>query len=123
MGIGYRIFEAANEKGIRIKKLAEMAGVPHSTLHCICKRDSNRIDAGTLLKVADALGVDPVRLLRGNSHEAAAAENEATRDVAADIQTKTAQLNPDGLKKLYDYADLLVDSGRYKKYPPVILLD
>lgn len=123
MGIGYRIFEAANEKGVRIKKLAEMAGVPHSTLHCICKRDSNRIDSDTLLKVADALGIDPVLLLRGNSHEVAASESAAAQDMTAEIQAKIKQLNPDGLKKLYDYADLLVDSGRYKKYPPVILLD
>lgn len=123
MSIGYRIFATANEKGVRIKKLAEMAGVPYSTLHSICKRDSSRIDPDTLSKVANALDVDIEQLYRGSDQEAAATENEAVRDATADIQAKIEQLNPAGLKKLYDYADLLADSGRYKKYPPVILLD
>ncbi len=57
MGIGFRIKELLREKNLKIKDLAELAGVPLNTLYSITKRDSERVDPVILEKIAKALNV------------------------------------------------------------------
>lgn len=123
MGIGNRIEKKANEKGIRIKKLSEMAGIPYSTLYSICKRDSDRISQDILLKVASALNVDLNWLLHGQTLEDrdnATKESVAVRFTAAELQAKMGKLDSEGLKKVADYVDLLLISGRYDRQPVTV---
>lgn len=123
MGIGNRIEKKANENGIRIKKLAEMAGIPYSTLYSICKRDSDRISQDILLKVASALNVDLNWLLHGQTLEDrdnATKESVAVRFTVAEIQIQMDKLNSEGLKKVADYVDLLRISGRYDRQPVTV---
>lgn len=122
MGIGNRIEEKANEKGIKIKKLAETAGVPYSTLYSICKRDSDRISQDILLKVASALNVDLNWLVHGYTLEELdieKLERVALRFSEADLRSKIERLNSDGLIKVLDYVDLLLISGRYNRNPVI----
>lgn len=122
MGIGNRIEEKANEKGIKIKKLAETAGVPYSTLYSICKRDSDRISQDILLKVASALNVDLNWLVHGYTLEELdieKLERVALRFSEADLRSKIERLNSDGLIKVLDYVDLLLISGRYNRQPVI----
>ena len=57
MGIGMRIKEAAQARGITLRKLAEYAGISYNTLYSITKRDSERVDPETVKRIADALHV------------------------------------------------------------------
>ena len=63
MGIGFNIKEVLRNKGLTIKKLAEMSNIPVNTLYSITKRDSNRIDKVILRRISNALEVDPAELL------------------------------------------------------------
>lgn len=58
MGIGNKIGVLCQKSGVSLRQLALKANVPYSTLYCAVKRDSNKIDAGTLTGIAEALGMD-----------------------------------------------------------------
>lgn len=66
MGVGFRIREVAKERKINFKELAKKAGVSYNTLYSIIKRDSDRVDTGTLSKVALALDVPLEKLATGD---------------------------------------------------------
>lgn len=66
MGVGFRIREVAKERKINFKELAKKAGVSYNTLYSIIKRDSDRVDTGTLSKVAQALDVPLEKLATGD---------------------------------------------------------
>lgn len=57
MKTGEIIGELARKKNINLRQLAIKADVPYNTLYAIVKRKSDRIDPGTLQRIADALGV------------------------------------------------------------------
>ena len=52
MGYGIRIKEILRNKGLTIKQLSEMSGVPLNTLYSITKRDSKRIDSVILHRIS-----------------------------------------------------------------------
>ena len=58
MGVGSQIARFAIDRGMSIRQLANLAGIPYNTLYSIIKRDSNRIDGEYLSKIADALDCD-----------------------------------------------------------------
>lgn len=64
MAIGYQIKTVLRSRGMTIKHLAELIGVPTNTLYSITKRDSNRVDPVILQRIAQALNVT-VDCLRG----------------------------------------------------------
>lgn len=57
MKTGEIIGELARKKNINLRQLAIKADVPYNTLYAIVKRKSDRINPGTLQRIADALGV------------------------------------------------------------------
>lgn len=61
------IKKALRSKGMTIKKLSEVSGVPLNTLYSITKRDSNRIDKVILSKICYALDVLPIDLVDNDS--------------------------------------------------------
>lgn len=63
MGVGFNIKEILRNKGLTIKKLAEMSNIPVNTLYSITKRDSKRIDKVILRRISNALEVEPEELL------------------------------------------------------------
>ncbi len=57
MGFGLHLKEILRERGMTIKKLAEVSGISVNTLYSITKRDSLRVDVVILKKIAQALGI------------------------------------------------------------------
>ena len=57
MGTGENLKRILSKKGMTIKGLSEISGVPLNTLYSITKRDSKNTRSATLQKIADALGV------------------------------------------------------------------
>lgn len=64
MGIGSRLNELLQKKGIRPGTLAREAGVSKNTVYSIIKRDNDKVDRTILERLARALGV-PVSALFG----------------------------------------------------------
>lgn len=63
MGVGMVLKGILRDKKMTIKQLAENSGIPLNTLYSITKRDSERVDAVILQRIADALGMPVWRLL------------------------------------------------------------
>ena len=57
MGIGARLLELMKIKNINTSELANMIGVPPTTLYSMIKRDSSRVDIDIVIKIAHALGM------------------------------------------------------------------
>lgn len=64
MGIGNKIGELCEKRGISLRYVAMKAGIPYTTLYSAVKRDSSGMDADTLQKIAQALDVDVHQLLK-----------------------------------------------------------
>lgn len=57
MGIGKKLFEILEQKGVNPNELAESTGISSSTIYSIIKRDNSKIDIQALLKICKALNV------------------------------------------------------------------
>ena len=66
MGVGIMLKTILRERGMTIKRLAELADVPLNTLYSITKRDSERVDSVILMRISRALGVPVASLLPGD---------------------------------------------------------
>ena len=51
MTVGKRIKQIADENGVSIKRLADMAGVPYTTIYFSVKRNSTKIDPEIMKKL------------------------------------------------------------------------
>lgn len=72
MGIGARLLEIMKKKNINTNELANMIGVPPTTLYSMIKRDSNRVDIDLIIKIAHALNMTADEFLSGEAPEAPA---------------------------------------------------
>ena len=61
--------ELARSRGTNLKRVAELSGIPASTLYAISSGDTNLDNVGisTFIKVADALGMSVEELYTGKS--------------------------------------------------------
>lgn len=57
MGIGSKLTKLMKEQDTNANELASKAGVPPTTIYSLIRRDSNRVDIDSLIKIARALGV------------------------------------------------------------------
>ena len=57
MSIGQKIRMEAKKQNLNFKQLAMKAGMPYISFYSILKRDSQRVSAVSLYKIAKALGV------------------------------------------------------------------
>lgn len=63
MTTGENIGRIANEKGISLRKLSILSGIPYTTLYSIVKRKSDKIDIDILRKIALALDLHPIEIM------------------------------------------------------------
>lgn len=101
MGIGSKLTKLMKEQNTNANELASMANVPATTIYSLIKRDSNRVDIDSLIKIARALGVT--------------AEYFCNEDVQnlPNIQTLSAHkdgenFTPEELDKIEEYKKLLI---------------
>lgn len=59
MGIGANFGKYLQENKIRVSEVSRKSGVNKSTIYSFIKRDSDRIDVNTFIKICDAIGVKP----------------------------------------------------------------
>lgn len=57
MGIGKRLEDLMEKRGVNANELAKLIGVAPTTLYSMIKRDSNRVDIDLIIKIAHALGM------------------------------------------------------------------
>ncbi len=59
MGIGKKLAEKIEQKGLTKKQVAEAAGVPPSTLYSIIQRDNTKVEIDAFLRICDILQCAP----------------------------------------------------------------
>lgn len=57
MSIGQKIRMEAKKQNLNFKQLAMKAGMPYTSFYSILKRDTQRVSAVSLYKIAKALGI------------------------------------------------------------------
>lgn len=62
-----KLKQTRNEKGLSLKALSELSGVPQRTIEDLERRDDGRVS--TMIKLADALGVTLDQLCRDEAAE------------------------------------------------------
>lgn len=87
MGVGKRIGEECKRHGMNLRQLSINSGVPYSTLYSAVNRDSNGIDADTIRKVSNTLGISASELYAESIAQHA---SKALRDMNA-IPEATAE--------------------------------
>lgn len=128
MGCGRIIKRILQERGMSIKKLAEVSGVSVNTLYSITKRDSSRIEPETINRIASALGVQPFELSPMyedmQRHEAEQSEKrkqlhallaEFYGDSAEKLLSYCNELNAAGREKWFERAEELLELPRYSE--------
>lgn len=58
MGIGKKLAELIDQKGINANELAESTGITPSTIYSIIKRDNTKVDIEVLIRICEALDVN-----------------------------------------------------------------
>lgn len=76
MGISNRITKLMKERGTNANDLALRAGIPASTIYSLIRRDSNRVDIDSLIKIARTLGVTADYLLETGFEDQEAVYND-----------------------------------------------
>lgn len=95
MGLGKRIGEECKEAGITLRQLAIKADIPYSTLYSAVKRDSDGIDAGTITRLANALGL-PISYFYSDPEEGEAIisrERGALEELAQSVRYSLKKVN------------------------------
>lgn len=115
MGFGITLKTILRERGMTIKRLAELSGVPLNTLYSITKRDSERIDPVILRQIASALEIDPYSLADFDTASKMLEDRINARDR---ITTALDQLNDVGMVKAADAVEIIAEVPKYQRTAP-----
>ena len=107
---GEKIGKLAQDQGISLRKLAITADVPYNTLYAIVKRKSERVDVGTLMSIAKALGV-PLHDLVPPEPTATPSDNRRSRILAYYDYV----LSPTGQQKAAEAVEIIAGNPEYQK--------
>lgn len=117
MSIGSRMRERREELGITQPELAEMIGVTKGAISNY-ETGANSPKASMMFKIFKVLQCDANYIYQD---EIAEAESKMLPHEERTILKLFRKLNEEGQEKLTDYADDLVQSGKYIKNSSVIL--
>lgn len=121
MTTGERIEKLAVERGLSLRKLAMLAGVPYNTVYSAVKRKSDRVDRKIVEKIAKALDVDirciisDEQFLRNYTEDVLFERYPEFDALDAVIHVVSQKLNFDGRTNLLNYALDLSRKPEYQK--------
>lgn len=101
MGIGSKLTRLMKEQNTNANELASRANVPATTIYSLIKRDSNRVDIDSLIKIARVLGVTAEYFCNEDVQNLPNVQNIAAHK---DGENFTA----DELEKIEEYKKLLI---------------
>lgn len=105
MGIANRLTDLMKKHNTNANELAYKAGIPASTIYSLIRRDSNRIDIDSLIKIAKTLNVTADYLLDTGF------ETHCTPEIPPELQQITAcynAMNEKGQRLLVKQAELFL---------------
>ena len=118
VGVGKKIQELCETKGLSIRKLSLMASVPYSTLYSIIMRDSDGVDGETIKRISEALDVT-IDFLYGKTrdpHTRLATQEDIEKFFGGDSYTTKDGVafttTPGAVSALTHYFNLLNDEGQ-----------
>lgn len=105
-----------------IKKLSEISGISLNTLYSITKRDSKKVDAVLLQRIADTLRVNVLDLLPpapsneiGYVYDYIDQLDSEGRKAAYEIMEKLMELTPEGQQKAIERVSELTEVPKYQR--------
>ncbi len=106
-----RIALLLSEKRISIRKLSMLTGIAPTTIHDIVNGKYKSVSAENLYKIAEALGTTVEFLRFGHDITSVYKHSDEVNNIAANLE----RLNDDGLHKVEDYVDDLLENNKYLK--------
>lgn len=100
MGIGRKLTDLMKKRNTNANELAALTGVPAQTIYSLIRRDANKVDIDSLIRIARALGVTADYF--GND------ESSDNITIAAHRNSETDNWTADELQKIEDYKKLLL---------------
>lgn len=113
MGVGRKIKEFLYYKNITVSELAELTGIPRTSLYSIISRDSTHISLNTLHKIAAALDVSIYDLQGASWMNKAAELNRTHKEKTQVLLDHYNKLNELGKDKVIERAEELTELKKY----------
>lgn len=110
--IGSKIKELRTALGLTQEELGDLVGVKKAAINKYESGLVQNIKRDMQLRLAEALHTDPAALFYPASQDSIKSDLSGDEQSLIDMYR---DLNPEGQKKLTDYADDLVSSGKYGK--------
>lgn len=114
MGIGKKLSDKINQKGLTKKQVAEAAQVPATTLYSIIQRDNTKVEIDAFLRICDVLGCAPEDFASDIPKNISQNGDILTPDEKELLDTYRS-FNNEGKEKLLDTASDMAQLNRYKK--------
>ncbi|MCM1061963.1 MAG: helix-turn-helix transcriptional regulator [Eubacterium sp.] len=114
MGIGKKLSDKINQKGLTKKQVAEAAQVPATTLYSIIQRDNTKVEIDAFLRICDVLGCAPEDFANDIPKNITQNSDILTSDEKKLLDTYR-NFNDEGKEKLLDTASDMAQLDRYKK--------
>lgn len=117
--VGERIKARRKELGMNADRLAELIGVERSTVFRYEKGDIEKLSGDVLGPICQVLNISPAYLMGWEENPAPAATSFpfgaalSAPPRLASLTVAFSQLNDEGQEKVVDYANDLIDTGRY----------
>lgn len=98
MGIGNKLDNLLEERGMTVTELARRVDVAPTTIYSIIQRNNKKVDIDVLIKIARTLGV--------NTEYFGDVDNQSTDTIAAHKEGEN--FTPEELAKIEEYKKLLL---------------
>jgi transcriptional regulator with XRE-family HTH domain len=111
-GFGARLKNLLEERGIRVRKLAEETKVNEQTIYSIIRRDSTNISINSFLSICEYLNVSPEFFLEKSDLDARVSEDGLSPEyVRVFMEAKNQGFTPQDIQKALEFMRY-IRSGR-----------
>lgn len=118
MNLLEKITYLMNENGLNKRTLSQASGIPYTTIDGLYKKGYEGARMSTIKALASFFGVTLDSFCRDDIDELQYAYQKTDINLSPaehQLIVNYRSINPDGQERLLDYADDLVQSGKYKK--------
>lgn len=115
MGIGKQLSHILINKGLTVAEVARETGINPQTLYAIIKRDNDKVDAEILRDLVIYFNIDIYELLGFEPAGEDFDVNDEDNWLIDIVAGKAYELSDEGRKKVIEYEDDLILSGKYTR--------
>ena len=114
MGIGKKLADKINQRGLTKKQVADAAQVPATTLYSIIQRDNTKVEIDAFLRICDVLGCAPEDFANDVPKIIPQSGDILTADEKILLETYR-NFNNEGKEKALERLSEMAELDKYKK--------